>query len=62
MVKFNQTETGVRVCCPRCGRLLGMMDGGEFVNKHGKQTIKAERAEISCPRCGTVSKVGVGRK
>lgn len=46
------------VKCRRCGRLLGILESGEFVNKHGKQIIRAERADISCPRCGAVTHTG----
>lgn len=55
---MGEGEERLEVRCRRCGRLLGVMDGGEFVNKHGKQIIRAERAAISCPRCGAVTHAG----
>lgn len=55
----------MEVRCKKCGRLLGVVRGGVFENKHGKQVIRAERAEVVCPRCGEVNrtpeKMGEGR-
>ena len=33
------------------------MENGIFVNKHGRQIIKAERATVFCPKCGQENKV-----
>lgn len=55
---MGEGKESLAVKCCRCGRLLGVMEGGEFVNKHGKQIIRAERADISCPRCGAVTHAG----
>ena len=45
------------VRCKKCGRLLGVVRRGLFENKYGKQIIRAERAEVTCPRCEEINKV-----
>lgn len=45
------------VICDRCGRRLGTIKNGIFINKHGRQIIKAERATVSCPKCGKETEV-----
>lgn len=49
---------GTEVRCRRCRRLLGRMENGMFVNKHGRQIIKAERAVVLCPKCGMENTIG----
>lgn len=47
----------VDVRCRGCGKLLGKVENGIFENKHGRQIIRAERAEVVCPKCGEVTRV-----
>lgn len=44
--------SGNAVRCKACGRLLGVVQGGMFENKHGRQVIRTERALVVCPKCG----------
>ena len=46
------------VRCSGCGRLLGKIRNGIFENKHGRQIIRAERAIVTCPKCGMENDVG----
>lgn len=46
------------VQCKNCGRKLGKMtDKGMFENKHGRQIIRAEQAIVTCPKCGTETRI-----
>lgn len=49
---------GSEIRCGRCGRLLGKLEKGIFVNKHGRQIIRAERAVVTCPKCGAENVAG----
>lgn len=50
---------GDRVYCQKCHRLLGKIGkDGIFENKHGRQIIRAERAVLTCPKCGEVRRIG----
>lgn len=53
---------GEEVKCRRCGRRLGIIENGVFINKHGRQIIKAKRAIVSCPKCGEVAKIEAEKK
>lgn len=53
---------GEKIKCRRCGRQLGIIENGIFVNKHGGQIIKAERAVVSCPKCGVETKIVAAKK
>lgn len=46
------------VRCKGCGRLLGVVKNGIFENKHGRQIIRAERAVVFCPKCGSENATG----
>lgn len=50
------------VRCAACGRLLGVVQNGEYENKHGRQVIRAVRAVVRCPKCGAENKVGTGKR
>lgn len=50
------------VRCAGCGKLLGKRYNGLFVNKRGRQIIRAERAVVTCPKCGRETAVGMRKK
>ena len=45
------------VRCGCCGRLLGVIRNGQFINKFGPQVIRTERAAVTCPKCGAENTV-----
>lgn len=50
-------EREVIVRCGGCGRLLGVIRHGQFINKYGPQVIRTERAAVTCPKCGAENAV-----
>lgn len=48
------------VRCAKCGKTLGVRDGGHlFVRHHDREIVAPVPCEVRCEKCGTRTLVGV---